>query len=79
MYFLDSLSPFHLMIYFTVELNDLYAFTYRPNYDALINGWTVYSSEAEYLRMGVPNAQWQMTKVNEAYQVYYNKYIIYNI
>lgn len=52
-----------------VALEELYAFRYQPTYDSTIDGWNFYSPEREYARLGVPNAQWQMTKVNENYQV----------
>ena len=33
------------------------------------DGWNVYGIEAEYKRLGVPNSQWRLSKVNEEFKL----------
>lgn len=50
------------------RLEDLYAFAYRPDFDAAVNGWDLYSPAREYARMGLPNAAWALTPENRDHQ-----------
>ena len=61
----DSISHFS----FPDNLEDLYAFVYRPEYDSDVDGWKVYDVKAEFKRFGVPNEQWDATHVNSGYDV----------
>jgi len=61
----DSISHFS----FPDNLEDLYAFVYRPEYDSDVDGWKFYDVKAEFKRFGVPNEQWDATHVNSGYDV----------
>ncbi|KAL4230478.1 Myotubularin-related protein 2 [Mactra antiquata] len=45
----------------------LFAFEFKEDYG--LNGWAVYSHEAELKRQGVPNDNWRVCKLNEKYDV----------
>eukprot|EP00039_Didymoeca_costata_P008766 m.115991 g.115991 ORF g.115991 m.115991 type:complete len:742 (+) comp14223_c0_seq3:109-2334(+) len=61
---LESIKHFS----FPQKLEDLYAFSYKPDYDSDIDGWSFYSAEAEYKRFGVPSESWVLTPVNARYE-----------
>nr|XP_034354948.1 myotubularin-related protein 6 isoform X2 [Arvicanthis niloticus] len=52
------------------KYEDLYAFSYNPkqNDTERLNGWQLIDLAAEYERMGVPNANWQLSDVNREYK-----------
>uniref|UniRef100_A0A8C6I3N3 Myotubularin related protein 6 n=1 Tax=Mus spicilegus TaxID=10103 RepID=A0A8C6I3N3_MUSSI len=53
------------------KYEDLYAFSYNPkqNDTERRNGWQLIDLAAEYERMGVPNANWQLSDANREYKV----------
>ncbi|XP_052047235.1 myotubularin-related protein 6 isoform X3 [Apodemus sylvaticus] len=53
------------------KYEDLYAFSYNPkqNDTERLNGWQLIDLAAEYERMGVPNANWQLSDANREYKV----------
>lgn len=52
------------------NIEDLYCFTYTADDIPKNVGWNFYDLQSEYQRMGVPNDQWALTKLNEDYEVY---------
>lgn len=50
---------------------ELYCFSYTPPAEEIQKyvGWNFYDLQSEYQRMGVPNDQWAMTKLNRNYEV----------
>ena len=60
------------------SLDELYAFNYTaPDHDSMgggggggrREGWDLFDLKSEYLRMGVPNDQWVLSRINEKYEV----------
>lgn len=53
------------------KYEDLYAFSYNPkqNDSERLNGWQLIDLSEEYERMGVPNANWQLSDANREYKV----------
>ncbi len=52
------------------DLESLYAFHYQsPDLPEQADGWDAFDLQAEYLRMGVPNAQWVLATVNNDYDL----------
>lgn len=52
------------------NLEDLYCFSYTTDEIPKNVGWNFFDLQSEYQRMGVPNDQWSLTKLNEDYEVY---------
>ncbi|KAF7280256.1 hypothetical protein GWI33_006252 [Rhynchophorus ferrugineus] len=61
------------------NIEQLYCFTYKPPVEKIPKnvGWTFFDFQSEYQRMGVPNDQWALTKLNEDYELCdtYPKYL----
>lgn len=51
------------------NLEDLYCFSYTTDEIPKNVGWNFFDLQSEYQRMGVPNDQWSLTKLNEDYEV----------
>ena len=51
------------------KLEDLFAFSYQPNYDSNVDGWSFYSHEEEYARFGVPSDKWVLSATNSRYEL----------
>lgn len=58
-----------LMVYAFPATNSkpFFAFTYKERFD--INGWDIYDPEKEFQRQNVPNECWQITRINEKYEL----------
>lgn len=58
------------LLCYVERIDDLYAFLYKnidiPNKSL---GWSFFDLESEFLRMGVPNAHWTKSNLNETYEV----------
>ncbi len=67
----DAVSVYESLVKLALprRIEDLYAFVYKPDFDASVNGWALYNAEREYARMGVPNELWTLTPENNAFQV----------
>lgn len=53
------------------KYEDLFAYQYKPSTEGIpqSSGWNLYDAVAEYGRMGVPNAHWKQTPLNQNYEV----------
>ncbi|XP_060047714.1 myotubularin-related protein 6 isoform X1 [Erinaceus europaeus] len=53
------------------KYEDLYAFSYNPkqNDSERLQGWQLIDLVEEYKRMGVPNANWQLSDANREYKI----------
>ncbi|XP_066146115.1 myotubularin-related protein 8 isoform X2 [Euwallacea fornicatus] len=51
------------------NIEDLYCFTYTSDEIPKNVGWNFFDLQSEYQRMGVPNDQWALTKLNEDYEL----------
>ncbi|XP_078268653.1 phosphatidylinositol-3,5-bisphosphate 3-phosphatase MTMR8 isoform X2 [Rhinoraja longicauda] len=53
-----------------VEYEELYAFSYNPKQKEMDRGigWKMINIREEFQRMGVPNAHWEQTDINENYE-----------
>lgn len=53
------------------ELEDLYAFHYKSAtvVPSMVTGWDQFDLQAEYARMGIPNAHWCSTAINKNYEI----------
>eukprot|EP00057_Strongylocentrotus_purpuratus_P023385 XP_011677859.1 PREDICTED: myotubularin-related protein 8 [Strongylocentrotus purpuratus] len=53
------------------ELEDLYAFHYKSAtvVPTMVTGWDQFDLQAEYARMGIPNAHWCSTAINKNYEI----------
>ncbi|KAG5889272.1 hypothetical protein JTB14_007034 [Gonioctena quinquepunctata] len=53
------------------NVQELYCFSYTPPAEELQRGvgWNFYDLQSEYHRMGVPNDQWCLTKLNKEYEL----------
>ncbi|XP_072170824.1 phosphatidylinositol-3,5-bisphosphate 3-phosphatase MTMR8-like [Diadema setosum] len=53
------------------ELEDLYAFHYKSAtvVPTMMTGWDQFDLQAEYARMGIPNAEWCSTTINKNYEI----------
>lgn len=60
-----------LILYFLAKYEELYAFSYNPkqNESEQVKGWQLIDLAEEYKRMGVPNANWQLSDANRDYKV----------
>lgn len=47
----------------------LFAFEYKPKYEANFNGWNVYRVISEYERQGLPTDSWKFSKINDKYEL----------
>ena len=57
-------------ISFPTAMNQVYAFQYRPEYDAPIDGWRYANLAQEYRRLlGAANKDWVMTDINKTYEL----------
>lgn len=58
-------------MYTVAKYEDLYAFSYNPkqNDAERLQGWELIGLAEEYQRMGVPNANWQLSDANRGYKV----------
>jgi len=45
----------------------LFAFSFNDRYKG--DGWNVYDPVAELKRQGLPNESWQISRMNEAYEI----------
>eukprot|EP00056_Hartaetosiga_gracilis_P011093 m.166206 g.166206 ORF g.166206 m.166206 type:complete len:580 (-) comp13444_c1_seq8:1724-3463(-) len=45
------------------------AFRAQPILNETVNGWDIYSADEEYMRMGVPCANWKRTDLNNKYEM----------
>lgn len=56
---------------FLAKYEELYAFSYNPkqNESEQVKGWQLIDLAEEYKRMGVPNANWQLSDANRDYKV----------
>lgn len=63
------------------NIEQLYCFTYKPPVEKIQKnvGWTFFDFQAEYQRMGVPNDQWALTKLNEDYEVCHFIHDFFNV
>ncbi|XP_030333625.1 myotubularin-related protein 6 isoform X3 [Strigops habroptila] len=54
----------------TAKYEELYAFSYNPkqNESEQVKGWQLIDLAEEYKRMGVPNANWQLSDANRDYK-----------
>ncbi|KAM9389061.1 phosphatidylinositol-3,5-bisphosphate 3-phosphatase MTMR6 isoform 4-T4 [Phaethornis superciliosus] len=54
----------------TAKYEELYAFSYNPkqNESEQVKGWQLIDLAEEYRRMGVPNANWQLSDANRDYK-----------
>ncbi|KAH1028043.1 myotubularin-related protein 8 isoform X2 [Dendroctonus ponderosae] len=59
------------------NVEELYCFTYKSDEIPKNVGWNFFDLQAEYQRMGVPNDQWALTKLNKDYELCdtYPKYL----
>jgi len=59
------------MLYLLAKYEELYAFSYNPkqNESEQVKGWQLIDLTEEYKRMGVPNANWQLSDANRDYKV----------
>ncbi|XP_075571982.1 phosphatidylinositol-3,5-bisphosphate 3-phosphatase MTMR6 isoform X6 [Pelecanus crispus] len=55
----------------TAKYEELYAFSYNPkqNKSEQAEGWQLIDLAEEYKRMGVPNANWQLSDANRDYKI----------
>ncbi|XP_059685132.1 myotubularin-related protein 6 isoform X4 [Gavia stellata] len=55
----------------TAKYEELYAFSYNPkqNESEQVKGWQLIDLAEEYQRMGVPNANWQLSDANRDYKI----------
>ncbi|XP_050749598.1 myotubularin-related protein 6 isoform X6 [Gymnogyps californianus] len=55
----------------TAKYEELYAFSYNPkqNESEQVKGWQLIDLAEEYKRMGVPNANWQLSDANRDYKI----------
>ncbi|KAM9389060.1 phosphatidylinositol-3,5-bisphosphate 3-phosphatase MTMR6 isoform 3-T3 [Phaethornis superciliosus] len=55
----------------TAKYEELYAFSYNPkqNESEQVKGWQLIDLAEEYRRMGVPNANWQLSDANRDYKI----------
>ncbi|KAH1021135.1 hypothetical protein HUJ04_010687 [Dendroctonus ponderosae] len=51
------------------NVEELYCFTYKSDEIPKNVGWNFFDLQAEYQRMGVPNDQWALTKLNKDYEI----------
>lgn len=53
------------------NIEELYCFTYTSPVEEISKhvGWNFFDLQSEYQRMGVPNDQWTLTKLNEDYEL----------
>lgn len=60
-----------LIFYLLAKYEELYAFSYNPkqNESEQVKGWQLIDLAEEYKRMGVPNANWQLSDANRDYKV----------
>ena len=65
-----TLNNFNLNL---VHIEDLYCFHYTASMEdiAKSTGWNFFDLETEFQRMGLPNANWNLTNLNKDYQVLY--------
>jgi myotubularin-related protein 6/7/8 len=54
-----------------VKISALYCFNYNPRNEELTksSGWELFKLENEFKRMRVPNEYWQLTNINENYEL----------
>lgn len=60
-----------VILYLLANYEELYAFSYNPkqNESEQVKGWQLIDLAEEYKRMGVPNANWQLSDANRDYKV----------
>ena len=55
---------------FSAGLEDLYAFHYTDHeIKNKSEGWDLFDIQSEFLRMGVPNENWVLSRINMKYEV----------
>ena len=55
---------------FSAQIEELYAFQYQsPDGTPKHLGWDMFDLQSEYMRQGVPNENWTITKLNRDYEV----------
>ena len=61
---------FFITYHFSAQIEELYAFQYQsPDGTPKHLGWDMFDLQSEYMRQGVPNENWTITKLNRDYEV----------